>query len=139
MQRKKSSARSRRTGASRSPARLSLRTRKQIDTLPIHARHIYQMAHKNALKQYKSPSKRRGGKRQSRELNCIRIDSPHIIVKVDEQRRRSVWITLARVRNSYYIRVAKELGVDKIVVLSLYYVSVLVPTQCLLQAERLFR
>jgi len=46
---------------------LSTRTKKAIDTLPSHAREVYRKAHKNALKQYKSPSKRRGGKRQSRE------------------------------------------------------------------------
>jgi cation transport regulator len=46
---------------------LSPKTKKQIDALPVHARHIYKSAHKNALKQYRSPSKRRGGKRQSRE------------------------------------------------------------------------
>jgi cation transport regulator len=46
---------------------LSPRTRKAIDTLPSRAQSIYRKAHKNALKQYKSPSKRRGGKSQSRE------------------------------------------------------------------------
>jgi cation transport regulator len=51
----------------RSSAVVSPRTRKSIDTLPSHAQHIYKKAHKNALKQYSSPSKRRGGKRQSKE------------------------------------------------------------------------
>jgi cation transport regulator len=51
----------------RSNVGLSTRTRKSIDTLPSHAQHIYKKAHKNALKQYSSPSKRRGGKRQSKE------------------------------------------------------------------------
>jgi cation transport regulator len=46
---------------------LSISTRKAIDTPPSHAQEIYKSALKNALKQYKSPSKRRGGKRQSRE------------------------------------------------------------------------
>lgn len=50
-----------------SSARLSPRTRKAIDALPSHAQNIYAKAHKNALKQYKSPAKRRGGRRQSRE------------------------------------------------------------------------
>ena len=54
-----------RTGRSR--AGLSPRTRKAIDSLPSHAQHIYVKAHNNALKQYKSPAKRRGGRRQSRE------------------------------------------------------------------------
>jgi cation transport regulator len=51
----------------RSSTGLSARTRKAIDTLPAHAQHIFKKAHTNALKQYKSPSKRRGGKRQSRK------------------------------------------------------------------------
>jgi cation transport regulator ChaB len=64
---RKSSGRksSRRTG--RSIGSLSPRTRKAIDTFPSHAQQIYKKARKNALKQYKTPSKRRGGKRQSRE------------------------------------------------------------------------
>ena len=57
--------RTRRTG--RRSTGLSPRTRKAIDTLPSHARQIYRKAHKNALKQYKSPAKRRGGRRQSSE------------------------------------------------------------------------
>jgi cation transport regulator len=55
------------SSSSSSSSRLSARTRKAIDTLPSHAQHIYKKAHKNALKQYKSPSKRRGGTHQSRE------------------------------------------------------------------------
>ncbi len=50
-----------------SSSALSARTRKAIDTLPSHAQKIYTKAHKNALKQYSSPSKRRGGTRQSKE------------------------------------------------------------------------
>jgi cation transport regulator len=44
---------------------LSVREKKQIDTSPQHARHIYKKAHGNAEKQYKNPEKRRSGKRQS--------------------------------------------------------------------------
>lgn len=51
----------------KSSAGLSPRTKKAIDALPSHAQHIYTKAHKSALEQYRSPSKRRGGKRQSRE------------------------------------------------------------------------
>jgi cation transport regulator len=58
---------SRRRISSSTSSRLSARTRKAIDKLPSHAQHIYRKAHKNALKQYQSPSKRRGGKHQSRE------------------------------------------------------------------------
>jgi cation transport regulator len=53
--------------SSSNSSRLSARTRKAIDTLPSHAQEIYKKAHRNALRQYKSPSKRRGVKQQSRE------------------------------------------------------------------------
>jgi cation transport regulator len=46
---------------------LSTRTKKQIDTLPEHAQHIFKKAHANAVRQYQDPAKRRGGKRQSAE------------------------------------------------------------------------
>jgi cation transport regulator len=48
-------------------SQLSVRTRKQIDSLPQHAQHIYKKVHANAIKQYRSPEKRRGRKRQSAE------------------------------------------------------------------------
>ena len=46
---------------------LSSRTRKQIDSLPEHAQHIYKKAHASAVEQYQNPEKRRGGKKQSAE------------------------------------------------------------------------
>jgi cation transport regulator len=46
---------------------LSARTKKQIDSLPTHAQHIFKKAHANAVKEYQNPSKRRGGKSQSAE------------------------------------------------------------------------
>lgn len=46
---------------------LSARTKKQIDSLPEHAQHIFKKAHASAVKQYQDPEKRRGGKRQSAE------------------------------------------------------------------------
>ena len=46
---------------------LSARTKKQIDSLPEHARDIYKETHTNALKQYQKPEKRREGKKQSAE------------------------------------------------------------------------
>jgi cation transport regulator len=64
---KSSNIRSRRQRTSSRSASLSARTRKAIDTLPSHAQEIYKKAHKNALKQYKSPTKRRRGKQESRE------------------------------------------------------------------------
>jgi cation transport regulator len=53
--------------SSRSVKRLSTRTKKQIDSLPEHAQHIYKKAHDNAIEQYKDPKKRRGGKSESPE------------------------------------------------------------------------
>lgn len=52
---------------SRVDTALSARTKKQIDSLPEHAKHIFKKAHANAGKQYQDPEKRRGGKRQSPE------------------------------------------------------------------------
>ena len=46
---------------------LSTRTKKQIDSLPEHAQHIFKKTHANAVKQYQDPEKRRGGKSQSAE------------------------------------------------------------------------
>lgn len=47
---------------------LSPRTKKQIDSLPQHAQHIFKKAHGNAVKQYQNPAIRRGGgKKQSAE------------------------------------------------------------------------
>ncbi|HEY7756973.1 MAG TPA: ChaB family protein [Nitrososphaeraceae archaeon] len=37
--------------------------KKQIDSLPQHAQHIFKKAHGNAVKQYQNPAKRRGGKK----------------------------------------------------------------------------
>jgi cation transport regulator len=61
----KSSSRSRGRGSS--TTNLSARTKKQIDALPEHAQQIYKKAHASALRQYKDPKKRRGGKGQSVE------------------------------------------------------------------------
>jgi cation transport regulator len=47
--------------------KLSTRTEKQIDSLPVHAQHIYKEAHANAIELYKNPEKRRGGRKQSIE------------------------------------------------------------------------
>lgn len=47
---------------------LSTRTKKQIDSLPQHAQHIFKRAHDSAVKQYQDPEKRRGGKKQSAEV-----------------------------------------------------------------------
>ncbi len=62
---KSDSASSRRK--SKVDTRLSARTKKQIDSLPEHAQHIFTKAHANAVKQYQDPQKRRGGKSESAE------------------------------------------------------------------------
>ena len=46
---------------------ISARTKKQIDSLPEHAQHIFKKAHTNAIREYQNPAKRRGGKNQSAE------------------------------------------------------------------------
>jgi cation transport regulator len=64
---KRSGRRTKTRSRGRTTTKLSPRTTKQISNLPQHAQRIYKKAHANALKQYSSPEKRRGGKRQSRE------------------------------------------------------------------------
>lgn len=46
---------------------LSESTEKRIDQLPEHAQHIFKKAHASAVKEYKDPDKRRGGKKESTE------------------------------------------------------------------------
>ena len=48
------------SNTSGSSSGLSPRTRKAIDTLPSHAQEIYLKAHKNAIRQYRSPSRDEG-------------------------------------------------------------------------------
>jgi len=90
----KSSSRSRTTPTtsrrSSSSSRLSARTRKAIDTLPSHAQEIYKKAHKSALKQYKSPSKRRGGKQQSREQVAHKV--AWSAVKKEYKKKGDKWV-----------------------------------------------
>ncbi len=88
-----SSGKKRKTSRStrgRSSSGLSARTRKALDTLPMHAQHIYKKAHKNALKQYSSPSKRRGGKRQSREQVAHKV--AWSAVKREYKKEGSRWV-----------------------------------------------
>jgi cation transport regulator len=79
-----------RRSSSSSSSRLSARTRKAIDTLPSHAQHIYKKTHKNALKQYKSPSKRRGGKHQSREQVAHKV--AWSAVKKEYKKKGARWV-----------------------------------------------
>ena len=58
---------SRRSATKKTTGKISGRTEKQIAKLPEHAKKIYKEAHGNALAEYRDPSKRRGGKKQSVE------------------------------------------------------------------------
>ena len=91
--RSNSSTTSRRGGSSissSSSSALSARTRKAIDTLPSHAQKIYTKAHKNALKQYASPSRRRGGKRQSKEQVAHKV--AWSAVKKEYKKKGDKWV-----------------------------------------------
>lgn len=76
--------------SSSSSSALSARTRKAIDTLPSHAQKIYSKAHKNALKQYANPSKRRGGKGQSKEQVAHRV--AWSAVKKEYKKKGDKWV-----------------------------------------------
>lgn len=69
---------------------LSSRTRKAIDNLPSHAQKIYREAHKNAVKQYSNPSKRRGGKQQSKEQIAHKV--AWSAVKKDYKKKGEKWV-----------------------------------------------
>jgi cation transport regulator len=84
-----SSRRGRRRSSSSSA--LSARTRKAIDTLPSHAQKIYSKAHKNALKQYESPSKRREGKHQSKEQVAHKV--AWSAVKKEYKKKGDRWVS----------------------------------------------
>src|SRR5215210_7625055 len=88
--RSNSSTTSRRGGSSSSSV-LSARTRKAIDTLPSHAQKIYTKAHKNALKQYASPSRRRGGKSQDKEQVDHKV--AWSAVKKEYKKKGDKWVT----------------------------------------------
>ena len=53
--------------------RLSVRTKKQIDSLPLHAQHIFRKTHDSAVEQYQDPARRRGGKKQSSEAVAHKV------------------------------------------------------------------
>jgi cation transport regulator len=74
-----------------SSSALSSRTRKAIDTLPSHGQKIYNKAHKNALKQYTSPSKRRGGKQQSKEQVAHKV--AWSAVKKEYKKKGDKWVS----------------------------------------------
>ncbi len=77
------------TGRSSSSA-LSSRTRKAIDKLPTHAQKIYREAHKNAVKQYSDPSKRRRGKQQNKEQIAHKV--AWSAVKKEYKKKGEKWV-----------------------------------------------
>jgi cation transport regulator len=92
-QRKK---RSRSTSSSRSrqtkgkDKQISARTKKQIDSLPEHAQHIYKRVHASAIDQYQNPEKRRGGKRQSPEE--VAHKAAWAAVKREYKKKGNEWV-----------------------------------------------
>ncbi|MGH9988290.1 MAG: ChaB family protein [Nitrososphaeraceae archaeon] len=70
--------------------RLSARTKKQIDSLPEHAQHIYKKTHENAIEQYQNPEKRRGGKNQSAEE--VAHKAAWAAVKRDYTKKGNKWV-----------------------------------------------
>jgi len=77
-------------GSSRSEKQLSARTKKQIDSLPEHAQHIYKKAHSNALEQYQNAEKRRGGKKQSVEE--VSHKAAWAAVKKEYKKKGNEWV-----------------------------------------------
>lgn len=78
------------SNTSGSSSGLSPRTRKAIDTLPSHAQEIYLKAHKNAIRHYTSPSKRRGGKQQSKEQVAHKV--AWSAVKKEYKKKGDKWV-----------------------------------------------
>ena len=81
-----------RRGGSRGSAdkQLSSRTKKQIDSLPEHAQHIYEKTHASAIEQYQNPEKRRGGKKQSAEE--VAHKAAWAAVKREYKKKENEWV-----------------------------------------------
>ena len=73
-----------------SDKRLSARTKKQIDSLPEHAQHIYKKTHDNAIEQYRNPDKRRGGKGEGAEEVAHKVS--WAAVKRDYKKKGDKWV-----------------------------------------------
>ena len=69
---------------------LSSRSRKQIDSLPEHAQHIYKKTHARATEQYQNPEKRRGGKKQSAEE--VAHKTAWAAVKDEYKKKGNKWV-----------------------------------------------
>src|SRR5919202_2949776 len=70
--------------------KISARTKKQIDSLPEHAQHIYKKAHASAIEQHQNPQKRRGGKRQSAEE--VAHKTAWAAVKKEYKKKGNEWV-----------------------------------------------
>jgi len=64
--------------------------KKQIDSLPEHAQHIYKKTHDNAIEQYQNPDKRRGGKSESAEEVAHKV--AWAAVKRDYKKKGDKWV-----------------------------------------------
>jgi cation transport regulator len=69
---------------------LSEVTEKRIDDLPTHAQHIFKKAHASAIKEYKDPEKRRGGKKESVEEVAHKV--AWAAVKREYKKKGDEWI-----------------------------------------------
>jgi cation transport regulator len=85
-----SSSSSRSRERSRKDRQISARTKKQIDSLPEHAQHIYKKTHASAIDQYQNPEKRRGGKRQN--LEEVAHKAAWATVKKQYKKKGNEWI-----------------------------------------------
>ncbi len=71
-------------------ARLSQRTQKQIAKLPEHAKEIFKKSYANALKEYRDPRKRRGGKKESVEEVAHKV--AWSAIKTSYKKKGSSWV-----------------------------------------------
>jgi cation transport regulator len=69
---------------------ISPRTKKQIDSLPEHAQHIFKKAHANSVKEYQNPAKRRRGKNQTVEE--VAHKTAWAAVKQKYKKQRTGWV-----------------------------------------------
>ena len=69
---------------------LSEATEKRIDDLPKHAQHIFKKAHGSAIKEYKDPDKRRGGKKVSSEEVAHKV--AWSAVKKEYKKKGDEWV-----------------------------------------------
>lgn len=71
-------------------SKLSETTEKRIDDLPKHAQQIFKKAHASAIKEYKDPDKRRGGKKQSAEEVAHKV--AWSAVKKEYKKKGDEWV-----------------------------------------------